>query len=95
MSEDKKRIEAAFTDKIWWELVKMLLICVGSMKTQHNTKTIVKFVNFSCIIFWGQNVLIPLDQNLPKYLDQNVLIPLVSGIYIIGISEHFGQNNYA
>ena len=33
MSEDKKRIEAAFTDKIWWELVKMLLICVGSMKT--------------------------------------------------------------
>ena len=29
------------------------------------------FVNFSCMIYWAQNVLIPAKQNLSIPLDQN------------------------
>ena len=45
------------------------------------------FLNCSCMIFWTQNASI-----LP---DQNVSILFVSNIYILGILEQFGTENYA
>ena len=53
---------------------------LGHMKTSYNAKNIGNFVDFSCMIFWAQNVLIPPDQNLSIPLDQIVLILLVSNI---------------
>ena len=43
----------------WKNLNKKL-----GMTTWHNSKIIVKFADFSCVIFWAKNVLISLDQIL-------------------------------
>ena len=40
-----------------------------------------EFVDFSCVVFWNQNVSIPLEQNWSMLLERNVLILLVSNIY--------------
>ena len=47
------------------------------MKTWCNSKIFRDFVEFSSVMFWAQNVLIPPDQNLSIILDQNVPILLV------------------
>ena len=48
------------------------------MKSWYNSEIFVSFVDFSAMMFWAQNVLVPPAQNLSIPLDQNVLIPLVS-----------------
>ena len=51
---------------------------LGHIMTWYNSNIFVKFVDFSCIISWAENVLILQDENLSKPLDQNVLILLGS-----------------
>ena len=40
-----------------------------------------ELVDFSCVVFWNQNVSIPLEQSWSMLLERNVLILLVSNIY--------------
>ena len=64
------------------------VICIGNigtvwdkklcMKIGYNSKVFVIVVDYSCVIFKAQNVLIPPNQTLSMPLDQNVLILLVS-----------------
>ena len=64
-----------------WQNGLMAFFSCDDMKTWYNQKIFVNFVDFSCMMFWAKNVLIPPDQNLSMPVDQNVLILLVSSIY--------------
>ena len=57
---------------------KMARIVHG--KRWYNSKIFVNFVDFSCEIFWAQNVSMPPDKNFPVPIDPNALILLVSNI---------------
>ena len=69
---------------IYWEYRNSLgeRLC---MKTCYNLKIFVNFIDFSCVIFWSQNVLIPQGQNLSIPFEKNMLILLVSNIYNVDI----------
>ena len=56
-------------------------------------KILMNFVNFPCMIFWVQNVLIATDQN-PSYLQTKLSRVFLRVIYILGILEHFSTENY-
>ena len=101
LSEDDKKEITNF----YWKVSEMLLLRVSSIqygsigtfwktKTWCSSKIFMNFINFSCLIFWAENVLISPDQNVSRYLQGKLFRFFLWIEYILGILEQFGTESY-